>query len=50
MSAPALHRHRAEHLDEPTVGDLLEPADQFDAGAALTAVSGNAAPRLRLKT
>ena len=31
LSAPALHRHRAEHLDEPTVGDLLEPADQFDA-------------------
>ena len=30
LSAPALHRHRAEHLDEPTVGDLLEPADQFD--------------------
>ena len=30
LSAASLHRHRTEHLDEPTVGDLLEPADQFD--------------------
>ena len=30
LSAPALHRHRAEHLEQPTVDDLLEPADQFD--------------------
>ena len=31
LSPSALHRHRNEHMDEPTVGDLLEPADQFDA-------------------
>ena len=30
MSASALHRHRTAHVDGPTVGDLLEPADQFD--------------------
>ena len=31
LTAPALHRHRTMHMDHPTVGDLLEPADQFDA-------------------
>ena len=31
LSASALHRHRSEHMDHPTVGDLLEPADQLDA-------------------
>ena len=30
LSATALHRHRSEHMDEPTVGDLLQPADQSD--------------------
>lgn len=27
LSASALHRHRAAHVDAPTVGDLLEPDD-----------------------
>ena len=31
LTAPALHRHRTTHMDHPTVGDLLEPADQLDA-------------------
>ena len=31
LTAPALHRHRTMHMDHPTVGDLLQPADQFDA-------------------
>ena len=31
LSAPALHRHRTMHMDHPTVGDLLQPADNLDS-------------------